>query len=62
VSALAKQEKIDLVVMGTIARSGLHGALMGNTAEQVLDQIESAVLAIKPENFHSLVIRDDDPA
>lgn len=59
-SALANQEKIDLVVMGTIARSGLHGALMGNTAEQVLDRIESAVLAIKPEHFKSLVIREDD--
>ena len=47
--ALAKHEKIDLVVMGTIARTGLTGALMGNTAEEVLDHIECSVLAIKPE-------------
>lgn len=52
---LAKREQIDLVVMGTIARTGLKGALMGNTAEQVLDHIECAVLATKPDQFISPV-------
>jgi universal stress protein E len=52
---LAKHEDIDLVVMGTIARSGVVGALMGNTAEGVLDQIECSVLTIKPNEFISPV-------
>ncbi len=55
ISELAKREQIDLIVMGTIARTGLRGALLGNTAEQVLDRIECAVLAVKPEGFISPV-------
>ena len=59
IAQLAKRERIDLVVMGTIARTGLAGALMGNTAEQVLDRIESAVLAVKPDGFISPVTLPD---
>lgn len=55
IADLAKQERIDLIVMGTIARTGLKGALLGNTAEQVLDRIECAVLAVKPDGFISPV-------
>lgn len=55
IADLAKQQNIDLVVMGTIARTGVAGALMGNTAERVLDQIECAVLTIKPDDFISPV-------
>ena len=50
---LAIRERMDLVVMGTIARTGVTGALMGNTAEKVLDRIECSVLAVKPDNFVS---------
>ena len=31
---------VDLVVMGTVARSGLTGMLLGNTAEKILERIE----------------------
>lgn len=55
ISELAKREGIDLIVMGTMARTGLTGALLGNTAEQVLDQIECSVLAVKPDGFISPV-------
>lgn len=55
IAELAKRERIDLIVMGTIARTGLKGAFMGNTAEQVLDRIECPVLAIKPEGYTSPV-------
>ena len=55
ISDLAKRERMDLVVMGTIARTGVSGALMGNTAEKVLDRIECSVLAVKPDNFVSPV-------
>ncbi|MDA1014240.1 MAG: universal stress protein [Planctomycetota bacterium] len=54
ISELAKQQDIDLIVMGTLARTGVAGALMGNTAERVLDQIECSVLTIKPDEFISL--------
>ncbi|MDN4543800.1 MULTISPECIES: universal stress protein [unclassified Pseudomonas] len=37
-----------VTVIGTVARSGLSGALIGNTAEVVLDKVESDVLVLKP--------------
>ena len=55
ISGLAKQKDIDLIVMGTIVRTGVAGALMGNTAEHVLDQVECSVLTIKPDEFISPV-------
>lgn len=60
IAELSKDRRIDLVVMGTIARTGLTGALIGNTAEQVLDRIECSVLAIKPDNFNSPVTLPDE--
>jgi len=53
ISDLAKQQKIDLIVMGTIARTGIPGALLGNTAEQVIDRVQCSVLTMKPNNFTS---------
>lgn len=46
----------DLVVMGTVARSGISGVLIGNTAESVLSQLQCAMLAIKPGDFASPVL------
>jgi len=43
--------KADLVVMGTVARIGLPGFFMGNMAEDILSQLDSSVLAIKPPRF-----------
>jgi len=48
---LAAQQHIDLIVMGTVARTGLAGFFMGNTAETVLRQVNCSVLTIKPEGF-----------
>jgi nucleotide-binding universal stress UspA family protein len=44
---------IDLVVMGTVARSGIRGLVMGNTAERVLQRLRGSVLAVKPPGFVS---------
>lgn len=40
----------DVVVMGTLGRSGLKKLLLGSTAERVLREGTCAVLAIKPED------------
>lgn len=37
-----------VTVIGTVARTGITGALIGNTAEVVLDALESDVLVLKP--------------
>lgn len=39
-----------VTVIGTVARTGLSGALIGNTAEVVLDTLESDVLVLKPDS------------
>ncbi len=47
------QNKTSLLVMGTVARSGIAGAVMGNTAEMTLGKIQCSTLAIKPSGFVS---------
>jgi nucleotide-binding universal stress UspA family protein len=55
IPALAKQLSCDLIVMGTVARTGIPGFIMGNTAETILNQIDCSVLAIKPPDFQTPV-------
>ncbi len=45
------EQQVDLVVMGTVARRGAAGWVIGNTAEQMLDRIECSLLALKTDNF-----------
>lgn len=51
-------EGIDLVVMGTVARAGIAGMLIGNTAERVLRELPCSVLTVKPDGFVSPVRLD----
>lgn len=37
-----------LTVIGSVARTGLSGAMIGNTAEMILDTLDSDVLVLKP--------------
>ena len=37
----------DLVVMGTIGRSGVSGMLLGNLSERVLNRLPCSILAVK---------------
>jgi len=46
---------IGVLTMGTIARSGVTGLLMGNTAERVFGHVKCSVLAVKPAGFVSPV-------
>ncbi len=48
----------DLLVMGTVGRSGVAGALMGNTAEMILNSVDCGVLALKPSAFTCPVSAD----
>ena len=47
----AEQLDAELVVLGTVGRQGISAALIGNTAEHVIDKLDCDVLAIKPEGF-----------
>ena len=42
---------VELLVMGTVARSGISGFVIGNTAERILPRISCSVLAVKPPEF-----------
>ncbi|MEO1368704.1 MAG: universal stress protein, partial [Acidobacteriota bacterium] len=50
--------RADLLVMGTVARTGIAGFFIGNTAERVIPQLGCAIFAIKPEGFTSPVSPD----
>ncbi len=43
----------ELVVIGTVGRTGLSAALVGNTAEHVIDSLDCDVLALKPDGYVS---------
>lgn len=46
---------VGLLVMGTVARTGIPGFTIGNTAENVLQKIGCGLLALKPAGFASPV-------
>lgn len=48
---IAKQLQADMVVMGTVGRTGIPGFIIGNTAESILEQLECSVIAVKPDGF-----------
>lgn len=45
----------ELVIIGTIGRTGLSAAFIGNTAEHVIDKLDCDLLAVKPDGFVSPV-------
>lgn len=45
----------NLIVMGTVVRTGVARLLMGNTAERLLPRLSCSVLAVKPKDFISPV-------
>jgi len=51
---------IDLVVMGTVARTGIAGFFIGNTAESIISQLDCSLLAVKPEGFDCPIKLDED--
>lgn len=53
ITDIAKEHSIGVVVMATVARTGVPGLLIGNTAENVLSRIDTSVLTIKPDAFTS---------
>jgi len=59
VPAFSNDINADLVVMGTVARTGIPGFIMGNTAETILNRLNCSVLAVKPQGFQTPIILPD---
>lgn len=52
---ITRKQHVDLLVMGTVCRTGIPGFFIGNTAEKILDDVDCSVLTVKPEGFVSPV-------
>lgn len=48
---LAEDLTVDLVVLGSVQRSGLKRVMMGATAESILAELRCDILVLKPEGF-----------
>ncbi|MDX8355714.1 universal stress protein [Cognatiyoonia sp. IB215182] len=57
IEAQSRMLNADLVVMGTVARTGISGIFIGNTAENIINSLGCPILAVKPEGFVSPVLR-----
>lgn len=53
---IASELGINVLIMGTVARVGVPGFFMGNTAESILNQMKCSVVALKPHGFVSPLI------
>jgi len=58
---LTIENNIDLLVMGTVARTGIAGFLIGNTAENIIFRLNCSLLAVKPEAFICPIPVDEVP-
>ncbi len=55
ITDLAAKERIDLIILGTVCRTSVAGFFIGNTAENILQQVDCSVLTVRPEGFISPV-------
>lgn len=53
IPAFVKEHNIDVLVMGAVSRGNLENALIGNTAERVLEAAQCDLLVIKPSPAQS---------
>ncbi len=47
----ATENDIELVVMGTVCRTDVAGVVIGTTAENLLEELQCAVVGVKPAGF-----------
>ncbi|UCH80201.1 MAG: universal stress protein [Nitrospiraceae bacterium] len=50
---VAREIGIELIVMGTVSRTGIAGLFIGNTAEEILGRVDCSVLTVKPDGFET---------
>lgn len=56
ISDAVRTHGIDLLVLGTVARTGVPGFLLGSTAESIARDAPCSILVVKPEGFVSPVV------
>ena len=60
IPAVAEDIKAGIVVLGTVGRTGLSAAFIGNTAERVIGHLRCDLLAIKPDDTAEHDEHDDE--
>lgn len=53
ISEFAEREAIDIMIMGTVGRTGIAGYLIGNTAETIFEKLDCSLFTLKPRGFVS---------
>jgi len=53
IEKVSEELDAELVILGTVGRTGISAALIGNTAEHVIDNLNCDVLALKPDGYVS---------
>ena len=53
IPAVANRDNFDVLVMGSVGRSGLAGLLIGEMAEEMLARTNCSVLTVKPDGFET---------
>lgn len=56
----AVRDNVDLIVMGAVSRGVVRRALLGSTAEKMLDRLPCDLLIVKPPSFESPVTMESD--
>lgn len=51
IRSVVRRTEADVLVIGTVARTGMEALFMGNAAEEVLGRVHCSVLAVKPDGF-----------
>ena len=46
ISNIAKELKVDLIIIGTVGRSGIKARMIGNTSERILDHTQADVFVL----------------
>ncbi len=46
-----EHHQMDLLVCGTVARSGISGLMIGNTANRMLNKVQCSILALARRGF-----------
>jgi len=46
ISQVAEQLKVDLIIIGTVGRTGIKARMIGNTSERILDHTQADVLVL----------------
>ncbi|AWH87285.1 universal stress protein UspE [Limnobaculum parvum] len=60
IPAVAEQIHAGIVVLGTVGRTGLSAAFIGNTAERVIGHLKCDLLALKPDDTSEHDDHDDE--